>query len=413
MLNRVVAIKILRNDMEGDDDSRGRFMDEVRRHSQLEHPHIVPVYESFVEDNLACLVMRYINGQSLSYILDAAGKNLLPHERVRRFSSNVLSALNYAHQHGIIHRDVKPSNILVDAEDNAILIDFGIAVAVGDVRRTRVGSAVGTPLYMSPEQINRQRIDQRTDVYSFGCVLYEMVTGRPPFEAAPNDEDPEYSVHQQHLNARPIPPSRLNPKLSRAWESIILTALEKNPDDRIPGCGEFRRLLEQPDSAPLPEPSPEIPEVAKVPEAPETHKVRQGQEVNVNMLAIVWLIPLLMGIFTFMQIQSDRRFPNESFGTIMVSILVSYVAVLYAGSYKCGRTRFRRMRQRNGAHQDHGSADSRGSGCGALQTRGLSGSGGLASLNSDIWMVNHYAFHSVFIPHSFRRRLSCLVCARS
>jgi serine/threonine-protein kinase len=243
--NRTVALKMLRDDLVDDKAFRGRFLDETNRHLRLEHPNIVPVYDYFSEDNLLCLVMRYIEGPSLAQVLAAQNGKPLPLERLRRMSEQVLSALDYAHRNGIIHRDVKPSNILLDREDNAYLIDFGIALAVGDIRRTRIGGIVGTPLYMSPEQIRTPRqVDQRTDVYSYGCVLFEMATGRTPFQAS-DDLEGDFLIRQAHVTQPPPHPKRLNPGLPDRLESIILAAMEKDPEKRIPGCGEFKRLLEQ------------------------------------------------------------------------------------------------------------------------------------------------------------------------
>jgi serine/threonine protein kinase len=243
--SRVVALKMLRDDLVEDSEFRSRFEDESRRHSRLEHPHIVPVYDFFAEDNLLCLVMRYIEGQSLGQLLDSLNGKPLPIARALRISQQVLGALDYAHRNRILHRDVKPSNILLDGEDNAYLIDFGIALAIGDIRKTRVGGVVGTPLYMSPEQIRTPRqIDQRSDVYSYGCVLYEMTTGRPPFSAG-EETDPDFAIRQAHLNETPPRPKNLNPAIPDAWEQVILDALKKDPDERISGCHEFSRLLEE------------------------------------------------------------------------------------------------------------------------------------------------------------------------
>src|SRR5689334_9877933 len=169
---RTVALKMLRDDVVEDPEFRERFLDETKRHFKLEHPHIVPVYDFFAEDNLLCLVMRHIHGPSLSKLLSTQAGRPLPLDQTIRISLDVLGALDYAHRHGIVHRDVKPSNILLDEEGSGQLSAYGISVAIGDIRKTRVGTSLGTPLYMSPDQIRSPRaVDQRADVYGYGCVL--------------------------------------------------------------------------------------------------------------------------------------------------------------------------------------------------------------------------------------------------
>jgi tRNA A-37 threonylcarbamoyl transferase component Bud32 len=276
--NRVVVLKMLRDDLVTDPEFRERFLDESKRHCNLEHSHIVPVYDYFAEENLLVLVMRYIDGQSLSQALTEQAGKPLPVSRILRISDHVLSALDYAHRNGIVHRDVKPSNILLDREDNANLIDFGISVAIGDIRKTRVGTVIGTPLYMSPEQIRTPReVDQRTDVYSFGCVLFEMATGRAPFVPAPG-EDPDFAVRQAHLTQRPVFPKGLVPDPPAALKAIIGMALEKKPDDRIPGCGEFRRLLQEVGAT----------------QVPPKRRLWRWAAALFALFAAVWLLTLLL-----------------------------------------------------------------------------------------------------------------------
>src|SRR5262249_1763370 len=148
----------------------------------LLHPRIVPITDFFHDQGRYYLVMPLVEGPSLKGRLEAAG-GPLPLTEALQIAHDVLDALDYAHQHGVIHRDVKPSNILLDHEGHPSLMDFGIALTMHQARRTRTGSSIGTPYYMSPEQIVRPKtLDHRTDVYSFGCVFYEMVASHPPFE---------------------------------------------------------------------------------------------------------------------------------------------------------------------------------------------------------------------------------------
>jgi len=196
------------------------------------------------------LVVPLIEGQSLeNKLLDAEGQPLLLQEALR-ISQEVLLALDYAHRQRVIHRDVKPSNILLDAEGRAYLADFGIALLMGQERitrgLTRGGSTIGTAEYMSPEQIiTPKKIDHRADVYSFGCVLYEMLTGQPPFKADDESGESDDAVKFKHVHTAPTPISTLNPDVPAEIERIVMCALAKKADDRFGGCGEFARQLEQ------------------------------------------------------------------------------------------------------------------------------------------------------------------------
>ncbi|MEN8259998.1 MAG: serine/threonine-protein kinase [Pseudomonadota bacterium] len=246
--NGYVAIKAISNDLLDDRDFENRFLDEVMRHARLNHPNIVPVLDVFESGGQCCCVMELIEGTSLSALLDHSPERRLDVEAAIPIIEDILKALDYAHRQGIIHRDVKPSNILLDEHNRARLIDFGIALAVGEKRRTRTGLVVGTPLYMSPEQITKPKsIDHRTDVYSVGCIFYEMLTGRPPFLPGPEGRgDTDFAIKQAHVKEMPVPPSELRPDIPPDLDRLILWALEKDPNQRIPGCQEFSRLLSEP-----------------------------------------------------------------------------------------------------------------------------------------------------------------------
>lgn len=249
--NRIVAIKVMHEELRRGESFTQRFEKEAERQAMLNHPGIVPVVDFFEENGRQCLVMNYIPGQSLEDRLHARAS--LPVAEASAIAGQVLHALEFAHQHGVIHRDLKPSNILLGSDGQAYLTDFGIAIAVGERRFTRTGEAVGTVEYLSPEQIlTPSRIDFRADVYSFGCVLYEMLTGRPPFLVDDPEGDTMFQLKQKHVNERPEPPGVHNRALSKKVDAVVLMALEKNPEDRFPGCGSFREALleaaEEPDS---------------------------------------------------------------------------------------------------------------------------------------------------------------------
>lgn len=244
-----VAIKAIAADLFSDINFANRFLDEGRRHLRLSHPNIVPVLDIFYADNQNCLVMELIDGVSLADFIKRQPERRLSVSEAMPILRDLLNALNYAHKQGVIHRDVKPSNVLIDKEGRSYLIDFGIALAIGENRRTRTGQTVGTPHYMSPEQIVSPReIDHRSDVYSVGCVFYEMLTGRPPFLCdAGMGEETDFEIKKAQVNVQPVPPIERVNSIPAYINDIIMFALQKKPENRLPGCQEFLRLLSEGD----------------------------------------------------------------------------------------------------------------------------------------------------------------------
>lgn len=225
-LDRYVAIKILSPQVVGEEEFLERFSQEARAVAQLDHPNIVPVYDFDRLGDTVYLVMKYVEGGTLKEMLVGKSPSL---QLTVELVSQVGLALGYAHKRGVIHRDVKPSNILIAEGHWALLTDFGLAkIIVGDRRITRSGVGMGTPDYMSPEQAQGFPIDGRADVYSLGATLYEMVTGRVPFEA-----ESSMAVVVKHMTEPPPPPRQFNPDLPSAVEEVILTAMEKDPDKRF------------------------------------------------------------------------------------------------------------------------------------------------------------------------------------
>lgn len=246
-ISRKVAIKVMSQPLLADQKLQERFVQEASAQARLQHPNIVPVSDFFSANGVNYLVMPYIEGQSLEEKLEslaAANAGPMPIKEALKIAADVLPALDYAHQQLIIHRDVKPSNILLDRSGHAYLVDFGIALMIGQERKTKTGTAVGTSSYMSPDQIRSpKQIDHRTDVYSFGCVLYEMLTGKPPFEAGPEEGDTDFVVKYHHLHTAPKSPRELNPQIPEKIEALVMKALAKNPDERFVSCGAFARAL--------------------------------------------------------------------------------------------------------------------------------------------------------------------------
>jgi eukaryotic-like serine/threonine-protein kinase len=189
LLQRQVAIKAMDPHLAGDPEFEQRFVQEARAQAALRHPRILQVTDFFSEGGVYYLVMPLVEGVSLEKHLTQSRGPLALKEAVK-IARDVLEGLDYAHKHGVIHRDVKPSNILLEESGHAYVLDFGIALMVGQGRRTRTGASLGTPHYMSPEQIQHPKtIDHRADVYSAGCVIYEMLAGRPPFHFLNEHED--------------------------------------------------------------------------------------------------------------------------------------------------------------------------------------------------------------------------------
>lgn len=231
-MDRYVALKVLPHQFAHSDEFLGRFQQEVRVIARLEHPRILPVYDYGEHNGIPYLVMRYLEAGTLSDRIKAG--NLSPTD-IDRIIRQLLDALGYAHEKGVIHRDIKPSNVMIDRRGDVFLTDFGIAKLVeGTAEFTATGAITGTPAYMSPEQAQGKPLDIRSDIYSLGIVLYEMITGRVPFEA----ETP-LAVLLKKIQEPPPPPSLARPDIHPALEAFLLKALARNPDDRYTSADEF------------------------------------------------------------------------------------------------------------------------------------------------------------------------------
>ncbi len=232
-VNRYIALKVLPRQFSADPQFFQRFQREANLVARLQHPHIVPVFDFGESDGYAFLVMPLIRGGTLASLLR------LPLTETVRVIRQVAAALDYAHANGVTHRDIKPSNILIDEWGNYLLADFGIArMAESATTLTQAGSLLGTPAYMSPEQAKGEAVGSASDIYSLGIVLYELLTGRVPFQA----ETP-VAVALQHVCA-PLPrPRRFNPALTPAQEAVVLKALARRPTDRFASAGALAQAF--------------------------------------------------------------------------------------------------------------------------------------------------------------------------
>jgi len=236
-LGRRVAIKILNDRHANDEQFVERFRREAKNAAALSHPNIVSIYDRGEAEGTYYIAMEYLDGRSLKELVVSRGP--APLNVTIEYVRQILSALRFAHRHGIVHRDIKPHNVLVDAEGRVKVTDFGIARA-GTSQMTEAGSIVGTAQYLSPEQARGTAVDQRSDLYSLGIVLYELLTGTLPFNG-----DTPVEIAMKHLSQTPEPPSQLRPELPHDADLVVARALAKDPDDRYQSADEMDADLER------------------------------------------------------------------------------------------------------------------------------------------------------------------------
>jgi eukaryotic-like serine/threonine-protein kinase len=238
LLARRVAIKVLLSQYARDPAFLARFKREAQAAASLSHPNIVAVYDTGVQDGTNFIVMEYVEGRTLRDLLRIGGPP--PPERAAGIAADVCNALAAAHARGLIHRDVKPANVMLTPDGTVKVMDFGIARATTSETITQTQAVIGTAQYISPEQAQGQTVDFRSDLYSLGCCLYEMLTGVVPFTGAT-----PVAIAYRHVREDPTPPRQLNPDVSPALEAVVLKAMAKNPDERYQTAVEFRQDLDR------------------------------------------------------------------------------------------------------------------------------------------------------------------------
>ncbi|UCE21371.1 MAG: protein kinase, partial [Candidatus Aminicenantes bacterium] len=294
-IDRQVAIKTIRFDLASEETDNEeimqRFIREAQAAGKLTHPNIITIFDVGREEDLTYIVMQYIEGPSLQRLIAQGEKFTVP--EVTKLMEQVCSGLDFAHQHGIVHRDIKPGNILLDKNRRPYICDFGVA-RVDTSTLTQSGTAVGTPSYMSPEQVMGKKVDKRSDIFSVGCILYEFLTGRRPFEA-----ESITTVIYKIINEQPPSLSEVKKGLPAGFEKVICKALAKDPNDRYQNCNQLADDLRNLDrlsdktiavtvtrEAPIPEEEEKEEEVAEE----EKKKSRLGLILGITIPAFLILV---------------------------------------------------------------------------------------------------------------------------
>ncbi|HVB27531.1 MAG TPA: Stk1 family PASTA domain-containing Ser/Thr kinase, partial [Mycobacteriales bacterium] len=340
-LGRAVAIKLLRPELARDPSFQGRFRREAQSAAALNHPAVVAVYDTGEDGEdqtlVPYIVMEYVEGRTLREVLHEEGR-LLP-QRALEVTAEICRALDYSHRNGIVHRDVKPGNVMLTPAGNVKVMDFGIARALtaSSVTMTQTAAVIGTAQYLSPEQARGEAVDARSDVYSTGCLLYELLTGRPPFVA-----DSPVAVAYQHVREDPVPPSRLDPDIPATVDAIVLKAMAKNPANRYQTAEEMRADIERAIGGRPVQATPVLAaETTVLPAAATSVPLRPaGPRRGRRAAAYIALALLFIGIFAVVLLVAKALIPKNTgevhAPNVIGSTLARAEAVLAAAGLKAG-----------------------------------------------------------------------------
>lgn len=309
--NRVEALKALQPAMMAEPDFSARFSAEIRTLAAFDHPNIAQLRTAFQFNGEQLMVMEFVEGSTLDKL---ARGGAMPASEVVPIVLQVLSALSYAHGRGVVHRDIKPANIMVTARGNVKLMDFGIAKSASENQMTQPGSTFGSFYYMSPEQVRGGAVDGRSDIYSVGVVLYELLTGRRPFQA-----DNTFELLNQHLNENPQPPVAINPQVPQALNDLVLMAMSKEPAGRFQSADAFAKALQSVSATAV--------MTAPMPAAHTADRVSQAAPVSQSVRSVP--PPSTAG----MQ-QAISRKPNRTLWVVAgaLAVVVVFIAALTIGS---------------------------------------------------------------------------------
>jgi serine/threonine-protein kinase len=313
VLSRRVAVKVLRNDLAADEATRARFRNEAIAAARVNHPNIVATYDTGDDDGTAYIVMELIDGPTVRRLLDEHGP--LPVQDAIRIGIEVAAALEAAHAAGLVHRDVKPPNVLVPPSGPVKVTDFGIAKATGDDDLTRTGAVMGTARYLAPEQVSGEPADARTDVYALGLLLYEMLCGAPPFGG---ETDVATAMARLTTTAPPVRVQR--PDVPHALDDLVHRCLARDRARRYPSAGEVREALARvpidrqvaPSVVPRsrvattgPSPSRPAPRPAKAPARPRARR-RRSSAATWIWVGIVFLLAVAIGVAAYLVLSDDN-----------------------------------------------------------------------------------------------------------
>lgn len=307
LVDRTEVLRVLAQ--HGDAEVTDRFLREIRVHAKLSHPNIVTFYNAAELEGQLIMTTEFVEGETLEKKMENRPVML---KDSLRWTIEVLSALSFAHEHEIIHREISPANILIATDGHAKLSGFGLAKGVGDPQLTQVGTVMGWIEYMAPEQIQGSALDARTDLYSVGAVLYELVTGQVPFIC-----ESQFDLMLAHVQRQPSPPLEVRPELPADLSSIVLTALEKDPEKRFHNAHAFRTALETVleevrDAPPLADetiavpPSPATPAIRPLAvdslEAPELVGRPGTASVNLTLVAVATFVAVLFIFYLYLRL---------------------------------------------------------------------------------------------------------------